>query len=70
MAARLQYHGSTGPMPAYIWSNVTQYKEKVAERCADSAQSGYIEPIDLLEGGGDSASTTLLDAAPPRTKFV
>jgi hypothetical protein len=57
-------------MPAYIWSNVTQYKEKVAERCADSAQSGSIEPIDLLEGGGDSASTTLLDAAPPRTKFV
>ena len=57
-------------MPAYIWSNVTQYKEKVAERCADSAQSGYIEPIDLLGDGGDSASTTLLDAVPRTTDFV
>ena len=45
MAARLQYHASTGPMPAYIWPNATVFKEKKAERCAASVISGYIEPI-------------------------
>ena len=54
MAARLAYHASTGPMPAYIWP-ADLFKVKKAERCAASAVSGYIEP--LADGG-----TTLLDA--------
>ena len=59
MAARLAYHASTGPMPAYIWPADT-FKVKKAERCAASAVSGYIEP---LADGGAAGGTTLLDAA-------
>lgn len=53
IAARLQYHGSTGPMPAYIWP-ADQFKEKANEQCLQSLKSGYVEPID--------ADVTLLDA--------
>ena len=59
MAARLAYHASTGPMPAYIWPNGTEFKEKHDERCAASVKSGYIEPIDL--DPTDREVTTLLD---------
>ena len=62
MAARLKYHASTGPMPAYIWTDPQEYKEKRAERCAASAKSGYVEPIDLASIGVSSfESVTLLD---------
>jgi hypothetical protein len=65
MAARLQYHASTGPMPAFIWPNATEFKEKRAERCAASVESGYVEPIDLTPADREqtSVATTLLDDA-------
>eukprot|EP00935_MAST-01C_sp_MAST-1C-sp1_P000894 g894.t1 len=46
MATRLQYHGSTGPMPAYIWP-VSQFGQKAEELCRASVESGYVEPLDL-----------------------
>lgn len=55
IAARLKYHASTGPMPAYIWSNMTEFKEKTAIACAASKISGYTEPIDV------NGKVTLLD---------
>ena len=51
----VRYHASTGPMPAYIWSNMTEFKEKTAIACAASKISGYTEPIDVNE------KVTLLD---------
>ena len=47
MAARLAYHGSTGPMPAYIWTNRTVLATKLNEMCLASVQSGYVEPLDI-----------------------
>ena len=60
MAARLKYHGSTGPMPAHIWPDPAEYKEKHAERCAASVESGYVQPIDL-SSSERAHRTTLLD---------
>ena len=47
MVARLAYHGSTGPMPAYIWTNRTVLATKLNEMCLASVQSGYVEPLDI-----------------------
>ena len=42
-------------MPAYIWSNMTEFKEKTVIACAASKISGYTEPIDV------NGKVTLLD---------
>jgi hypothetical protein len=48
MADRLKYHGTTGPMPAYIWPlDGALWKEKQNDACLQSVKSGYIEPVDL-----------------------
>jgi hypothetical protein len=47
IAARLAYHGTTGPMPAYIWTDPTEYKQKQNDMCLASVKSGVVEPIDL-----------------------
>merc|ERR1740117_2715424 len=44
MADRLKYHGSTGPMPAYIWDPAgPTFKEKQNDACLQSVKSGFIE---------------------------
>ena len=56
IAARLRYHGSTGPMPAYIWPpSSAEWKAKQEEFCLASSASGYVEPLDAGDG------VTLLD---------
>eukprot|EP00756_Hemistasia_phaeocysticola_P045614 Hpha_TRINITY_DN19361_c0_g1::TRINITY_DN19361_c0_g1_i1::g.81248::m.81248/K12375/ARSI_J; arylsulfatase I/J len=45
IAARLAYHGSTGPLPAYIWPEA-EWQQKVDEECQAAVKSGYIEPLD------------------------
>jgi len=47
IAARLAYHGSTGPLPAYIWPNSTEWEEKVNDECRAAVASGYVQPLDL-----------------------
>ena len=61
MATRLQYHASTGPMPAVIWPDPAEYKQNHNEMCAASVKSGYIQPIDLLPSDGDGSRTNVLD---------
>jgi hypothetical protein len=46
IAARLAYHGSTGPMPAYIWPNKAEFQANLNEMCLASMASGYVEPLD------------------------
>lgn len=46
MADRLKYHGSTGPMPAYIWP-LPEWQLKTNELCKASVASGYVEPLDV-----------------------
>jgi hypothetical protein len=50
IAARLAYHGSTGPMPAYIWTNPAVLKSKLNDMCIASMASGYVEPVDANSG--------------------
>jgi hypothetical protein len=50
MIARLAYHGSTGPMPAYIWNDKGVWSENVNEMCLASVQSGCLEPLDASSG--------------------
>ena len=45
IAARLKYHGSTGPLPAWIWP-VDEWDEKVDEMCEASVATGFLEPLD------------------------
>jgi len=48
IAARLKYHGTTGPMPAYIWPpKSNQWAAKQDEFCRASAATGYVEPLDI-----------------------
>ena len=58
IAARLAYHGSTGPMPAYIWPT-SEFAEKVEDLCVNARKSGYVEPLDL---DLNDTSLTLLDS--------
>lgn len=47
----MKYHGSTGPMPAFIWPPGSDvWKEKQNDACIQSIKSGYIEPVDLNTG--------------------
>ena len=46
MLARLQYHGSTGPPPSYLWPNLTQWHGAVERLCDRSEESGFAEPLD------------------------
>ena len=46
MLARLEFHGSTGPPPSYLWPNLTTWHAKVEHLCARSEASGYAEPLD------------------------
>lgn len=46
IAARLKYHGATGPLPAYIWPDLGVWSTKVGEMCAASLKSGALEPLD------------------------
>ena len=46
LLARLKAHGLTGPPPAYIWSNLTEWRSKVQEMCAASVLSGSMQPLD------------------------
>lgn len=48
MLARLKYHASTGPPPAYIWP-VEQMPSKMVELCKNSVTSGFMEPLDANE---------------------
>lgn len=47
LLARLKYHGSTGPPPAYLWHNLTKWNEAVQQLCRRSEASGYVEPLDV-----------------------
>ena len=46
MLARLEFHGSTGPPPSYMWPNLNTWHAKVEHLCARSEASGYAEPLD------------------------
>lgn len=50
MAARLEYHGSTGPMPAYIWNDVDEWNANVNQMCLASVATGFLEPLDASAG--------------------
>ena len=61
IAARLKYHGSTGPMPAYIWALPEQKPElddALNTMCLNALATGFAEPVDL---GNDKKLVTLLD---------
>jgi hypothetical protein len=61
MAARLRYHASTGPMPAFIWQpSDPLWIVKRNDACVQSVKSGFIEPIDLDDEDRERA-VTLLD---------
>ena len=47
IAARLKFHGSTGPPPQYIWPDLEEWTSKVGEMCAASVASGTLEPLDV-----------------------
>ena len=47
IADRLAYHGSTGPMPAYIWNDPDEWKSKVNDLCVSSLATGCVEPLDV-----------------------
>ena len=55
IAARLKWHGSTGPLPAYIWPDLEVWATKVDEMCNASVKSGYLEPLDAnsLDDGSE-----------------
>ena len=57
IAARLKWHGSTGPLPAYIWPDLEVWATKVDEMCNASVKSGYLEPLDAnsLDDGSEGA---------------
>merc|ERR1712166_1078362 len=40
IAARLKYHGSTGPMPAYIYEDKQEFSSKINDMCVASVKSG------------------------------
>eukprot|EP01052_Picozoa_sp_SAG31_P001575 SAG31_NODE_53_length_30139_cov_31.002197_17_plen_106_part_00 len=44
--ARLKYHGTTGPKPAFIWPEDV-WSSKVNEMCLASVKSGFLEPLDI-----------------------
>ena len=50
IAARLRFHGASGPLPAYIWPNLTEWHGKVDDMCAASLKSGALEPLDASAG--------------------
>ena len=45
MLARLRWHGTTGPRPAYIWPDPATFKAKEAQMCRSAVQRGFLEPI-------------------------
>ena len=77
IAARLAYHGSTGPMPAYIWPT-SAFPAKVDQLCANARKTGYVEPLDLdsqwqsssSSSGGDISGVTLLDRRHARESML
>ena len=53
MLARLEFHGSTGPPPSYLWPNLNTWHAKRrsstsarAPRLKTEQASGYAEPLD------------------------
>jgi hypothetical protein len=47
LIARLDYHGSTGPPPAWIWPNITDYNKAVPKLCPSLFENGTLQPLDL-----------------------
>ena len=57
MLARLRWHGSTGPPPAYIWPGTLSsgtvpasgsspgFEENLAQLCDAASVSGFMEPL-------------------------
>jgi len=48
MLARLQEHGETGPMPAYIWRNAAEWQHNVGVICEHAGQWGVLQPVDAI----------------------
>ncbi len=46
LAARLDEAGATGPPPAYIWPNQTEFKEIVEAQCTTWADAASVQPVD------------------------
>lgn len=61
LSARLAYHGSTGPPPAYIWSDTKVWHDKVFEGpnslCERSERTGVVQPLDYKEEPHESEDT-------------
>ena len=61
IAARLKWHGSTGPLPAYIWPDLEVWATKVDEMCNASVKSGYLEPLDANSLDDEALQATHVD---------
>eukprot|EP00045_Choanoeca_perplexa_P015298 m.190352 g.190352 ORF g.190352 m.190352 type:complete len:575 (-) comp16939_c0_seq1:63-1787(-) len=47
MLARLEYHGSTGPPPAFLYPDQASYQKAVNTCYNVSRKEGFLQPIDL-----------------------
>ena len=47
LIARLDFHGATGPPPAWIWPDLRDFGKAVSELCPQLYDAGTLQPIDL-----------------------
>ena len=74
MLARLRWHGSTGPPPAYIWPGTLSsgtvpasgsspgFEENLAQLCDAASVSGFMEP---LKADDEEAAARTIQFSPP-----
>ncbi len=44
---RLDFHGATGPPPAYIWPDTQAFNKVVKDACPMELLTGSVQPIDI-----------------------
>ena len=47
LIARLDFHGATGPPPAYIWPNISDFQRAVQAACPREVETGSVQPVDI-----------------------
>ena len=45
--ARLDFHGATGPPPAYIWPNASEFNRVAKAACPREVETGSVQPFDI-----------------------
>lgn len=46
LLSRLAQHGATGPRPAYIWDNRSEWQQAVGVICEQAGDWGVLQPVD------------------------